>query len=540
MRRRLPALITLCCALAAPAAASAARQQEATFQDDNRLVYALTPGDAAHTLDTLKVFGVDRVRISVFWKLVAPAPEASTKPLFDAADPAAYPPGTWDRYDNIVRMAAARGIGVNFDVTSPAPNWATGTPSRADIDQTYDPNPKEFGLFMRALGTRYSGKYVPVFGQPPLPRVNYWSIWNEPNQAGWLTPQWARNPNDPKHDIETAPRIYRSLVDAGYDALQLTGHTTDTVLVGETAPKGLVTTTGETRAIDALRFVRQLYCLDDNLQFEQGTSATLRGCPVSDQGAKFVASHPGLFKYTGWSHHPYELIFSPDTKPGHPDWVTTANLPDLQRLLTRIFQRYGQPLPGGAKQGVPLYLTEFGYQSDPPDPTAVSPAKQAAYINLAEYIAWRNPTVKTLSQFLLTDDKPVPGINVKKPSAWDASFQTGLLYGPGSGKPGAHKPAFAAYEMPIFVPARKVKRGHKLTVWGGVRMVATGTRANVSIEVRSKKTGAFTKIASTKTDGIRGYINTTVKLKRTALLRLAWRSPSGGLFHSRAVGITVK
>ena len=39
---------------------------------------------------------------------------------------------------------------------------------------------------------------------------------------------------------------------------------------------------------------------------------------------------------------------------------------------------------------VPLYLTEFGYQTHPPDPLGVSPAQQARYLNQAEYLAYRN------------------------------------------------------------------------------------------------------------------------------------------------------
>lgn len=533
MRRRLLTLLPLLCALAAPATASAARQQEAQFQDDPKLVYA-KPGDVIHTLDTLKNLGVDRIRVSVFWRLVAPAADQDLHPFFDASDPAAYPAGNWDRYDLLVRQAAARGIAVNFNVTSPAPDWATGNAPRTDIDPTYDPNAKEFGLFMQALGKRYSGSYRPVLGQPPLPRVSYWSIWNEPNQPGWLTPQWAADPRDPKNLVETAPRIYRSLVDAAYIALGSTGHGPDTILIGETAPKGQKTAKGTTRAINALAFIRGLYCLDENLQFEQGTSAQLRGCPVSDQRGAFVAAHPGLFKFTGYAHHPYELTFAPHVKPGFRDWVTIANLPDLSRLMRRIFQRYGQPLPGGAKKGVPLYLTEFGYQTNPPDPTAVSPAKQAAYINESEYIAWRDPTVKTLTQFLLTDDAPVPGVPKTSLSRW-LTFQSGLTY-----LNGQHKPSYAAYEMPLYLPRQRVSKGKRLYLWGAVRVAPAGVKQRVTVELRPKRRKKFRKIGTATSDGLRGYLTAKPQITRSGALRLTWRSPGGRTFHSRLVQVTVR
>jgi hypothetical protein len=89
--------------------AAASTTQESTFQDDDLLVYG-EPPDVAKTMDRLKGLGVDRLRISVFWSVVAPASNKQTKPAnFDATDPAAYPPGSWNRYDTIVRLAQARG-----------------------------------------------------------------------------------------------------------------------------------------------------------------------------------------------------------------------------------------------------------------------------------------------------------------------------------------------------------------------------------------------------------------------------------------------
>ena len=87
------------------------------------------------------------------------------------------------------------------------------------------------------------------------------------------------------------------------------------------------------------------------------------------------------------------------------EFFTIANLDDLSGLLRRVYDRYGRPRPGGGA----LYLTEFGYQTNPPDPIAVTPKQQSVYLNHSEFIAWRNPRVRTLAQFLLVDDKPLPG-----------------------------------------------------------------------------------------------------------------------------------
>src|SRR3954470_11080318 len=188
-------------------------QQETTFQDDDLLVFgsAQTQADA---LDTIKTLGGDRLRVSVFWNVIAPDPKSKSRPSFDAADPAAYPAANWERYDRLVRLATARGLGVNFDLTGPAPLWATGKPERSDIEATYEPSAAEFGAFATAVAKRYSGSYTPppppagapppgnggggglpqppcppacpplahaaqASGSGPLPRVGYWAIWNE-------------------------------------------------------------------------------------------------------------------------------------------------------------------------------------------------------------------------------------------------------------------------------------------------------------------------------------------------------------------------
>jgi hypothetical protein len=541
-RRRTLVLAVLASALATAPGAHANSRQESTFQDDNLLVYG-KPQEVDATLQTLGELGVDRVRVSVFWKLVAPAGTSATKPDgFDGADPAAYPKGAWDRYDTLVRLAAQHGIGVNLDVTAPAPNWATGTPDRADLDPTYEPDPAEFGAFVRALATRYSGSYVPpepaatasanggggllplpraaAATDGALPRVDYWSVWNEPNQAGWLTPQWTPDPHSAKHWVPAAPRIYRGLVDAAWSALQATGHGRDTILVGETAPKGLLGRPGPTRAIDAQRFIRSLYCLDDHLQFLRGASARAQGCPSGGQVQAFPAQHPALFAATGWSHHPYELTFSPSHPARHRDeWVTIANLGDLGRLLRRINERYGR----GAVR-VPLYLTEFGYQTKPPDPLGVSPATQARYLNEAEYIAWHNPAVRTLAQFLLVDDGPPIG----------TTFQSGLLTADRT-----PKPALTSYALPVWLPQPRIRRGRALRVWGLVRSAPNGRSPRVAIQVRDRGATAWRTLRTVAAEPRHGYLNARVRVSRSGTLRLMYAS-GGRIRFSRGARFSVR
>jgi hypothetical protein len=321
-------------------------------------------------------------------------------------------------------------------------------------------------------------------------------------------------------------------VDAGYAALGDTGHGQDTILVGETAPKGL-NVQGLTRAIKPLAFIRLLYCLDDHYRPLTGQAASDQGCPTSAADSRsFPASHPGLFKLTGWAHHPYELLFSPTTVPTDPDYVTIANLPRLSTALSVIFAAYGQSRSGG----VPLYLTEFGYLTKPPSPLGVSLPKQAAYTNQAEFIAYNNPNVRTLTEFLLEDDKPKPGVSDPL-LAYGGTFQTGLEFADGR-----KKPAFTAYRLPIFLPSSKVSRGHAVRVWGLVRPAPPGAAQKVAIQFRGRAGGkkGFRTLKTVSTQSARGYLDARVRVPGSGRVRLSWTDPSThSVAYSRSAAVRV-
>jgi hypothetical protein len=518
----LRSLIIAVLVLAAiPATALASATQESMFQDDPMLVYG-DDQQVNSTLDTLKRFGVNRIRVGVYWSIIAPANDQAQKPNLDMSDPASYPAQLWARYDRIVRGAAARGIGVNFNLTSPVPRWAASPSPREDIQETFGPNPDEFGAFVKAVATRYSGSYQ------GLPRVDYWSIWNEPNQGGWLTPQWSPDPRNDKAWVEAAPATYRRLLAAAWANLAATGHGTDTVLIGETAPQG-VTDRGLSRPMEPLRFLRQMYCVDDNLNLLKGSEAEVRGCPADP--ATFVAQNPALFHASGYAHHPYALLTPPDRRSKSPDSVSIGDLRALTRELTRIYLRYGQKLP--TKHGVPLYLTEYGYQTKP-DPFTVSFSQQAAWINQAEYIAYKNPLVRAMSQFLLVDDAPVPGVDPKKnPQLYWRTFQTGLKF-----LNGRRKPSYKAYVTPIFVKQPSVRRGRGVGVFGLLRGAKAGTKPSAQVQWRPLGRKRWRTLKTVKATGERHFLNTKVRVPSSGQLRLRWID--GQPTVSRAAEITVR
>ncbi len=125
-------------------------------------------------------------------------------------------------------------------MANPAPNLKAAN--------HYRPAANEFGAFVAAVGKRYSGSYV-LRSAPAgacagrVPRVSYWTIWNEANQPGWLYPQWRAVAG---RRVMNSPRLYRLYVDAAFAALRRTGHSppTDTILIGELAPEGSEATAG--------------------------------------------------------------------------------------------------------------------------------------------------------------------------------------------------------------------------------------------------------------------------------------------------------
>jgi hypothetical protein len=525
--------------LALPAHALASSSQESILMDDQELIYS-SPAHVTQTLERLRGLGVDRVKVSMVWSLVSPNPTSTQRPNFDPSNPSAYPPGAWDRYDLIVRLAQQIGIGVYFQLTAPAPPWAvsTQTPTQG-YSWSHRPSPRLFGQFVTAVARRYSGSWVatvpaqqprPGFlglpltlpgtpapaapGQPaPIPRVNYWGIWNEPNEGAWLNPQYRTSGGT---RILLAPGLYRGLVDAAWRALASTGHARDTILIGETASGGI---------IRPFPFIRALYCVDSSYRPLTGVAAKQLSCPASGRG--FAAAHPGLFAVAGYAHHPYSFGQPPSQPFSDPDMVTLANLGKFEGSLGRIFSVYRQP---GA--GLPMYLTEWGYKTNPPNPYEhISLSQQAAYLNQGEYMAWRDPHVRALAQFLLVDSRPRTSARRGTRAYW-GTFQTGLLY-----VDGAAKPAYGSFRIPIWLPDARHSR--RVTIWGELRPANHAGLQYGVIDYRQGARGAWSALRDIQTANSEGFLLAHVALPNAGAVRLGWLQPgTGRIYYSRTVAVS--
>lgn len=519
-------LAALALALGSPSGALASSHQQMLLQDDSELIYS-TPGHVAQALMTLKAMGVDEVRVSVVWSLVSPDPLSDQKPSFNAADPAAYPAGAWDRYDLLDRLAHQLGIGVSFMPVAPAPNWATTPPLLPQgYRWSHDPSAQLYGQFVQAIAARYNGTFVapnPGAAPSPLPAVTSWELWNEPNIGGWMTPQWRKLRNGTK--VQASPAIYRGMVDAAWSGLVATGHAHDTILIGETAAYG-AGHEGYGASMDPLTFVRAFYCLRTSYRPLAGASAAAIGCPRSGDRKAFVRDHPALFDFTGWAHHPYDFDHPPAVRRRNPNSATLSGINRIETALDRSFRAYHRPA------GVPIYITEWGVQSRNPNPfNAFSQAQQAQYLNQGEYMAYRDPRVASFAQFLLVDDAPNTNYTVGTRAYW-STFDSGLLLYPGR----QPKPAYYSFELPIWVP--RAHHGPRVFVWAQIRSNAGKAGRVGTLQFRPQGSKSWTAVGTLSPSDPEGFATARVALHSAGLLRFAWTDPYGVVEHSRTVQVS--
>jgi hypothetical protein len=433
--------------LAAASPSQAKTSQFTLFEAPREL---LSSDDALRdkTLDEIQGMGVKWLRVVVLWRSVAPNSGASAAPAgFDEAGQAGY---NWGAYDRVINEARARGLNLLVTVSGPVPKWATST----HRDYVTKPSPARFQRFMTAVGNRYRDQ------------VAMWSIWNEPNHPAFLGPQFA----GPKgHRYAYSPRWYRKLFLAGDAGLRASGNGADRVLLGETAPRGT------TKAVAPLRFLRGLF------------------------------APRGKLPADGYAHHAYTTGAGPTFVPSNPDDVTIGVL----SRLTRALDSYGRK--NRIRRGMPVYLTEFGIQSEPDPYIGVSYQRQAEYRSISEWMAWRNPRVAAFSQYLMRDDDPRPGSRYARYSG----FESGLR-----GSSGKAKLAYGGFRLPLVADAR----GRRVYFWGYVRPKAARTRVEVQIRKRGSKTWHKLKTVTTNT---RGYWRSATSLRRGASYRVAWGTYRG-------------
>ena len=268
------------------------------------------------------------------------------------------------------------------------------------------------------------------------PFVQHWLIWNEPNQRRWLRP--------------TSARVYtQTLLNPAYAAIH---EATPGAKVGGgvTAPRASF------GGISPVDFIRGM-------------------------------DHAGA-RLDAYAHNPYPLRrFETPTSGGcaHCETITMAT---IDRLLREVGKAFGRKR---------IWLTEYGYQTNPPDGyLGVSPALQARYLAEAAHRAYATPYVDMLIQYLYKDEPD------------SARWQSGLVTAAGSAKT-----SWRAAVLPL---AQVSRRGLRTTVWGQVRPEA-GRQRYVLQQFRD---GGWRSVDGIRTTTARGFLSRTVRAGRGAKLRI--------------------
>ena len=214
----------------------------------------------------------------------------------------------------------------------------------------------DFASFARAIASRYSGRFT------GYPFVRFWSVWNEPNLQLFLAPQF----NAAGKSL--APANYAKLAAAAYTGIKA-GNPRAQVAIGETSARGSDKPQG------------------------------LRPTHTPGKFAELVAKANPKLKFDAWSHHPYPSNpASPPTQIVKWPNVSLASLPRFNESLRAWFKR----------KSVPIWITEYGHQTKPPDAFGVSYATQAAYIQQSISMVSRYPFVPMFIWFVFQDDQGQP------------------------------------------------------------------------------------------------------------------------------------
>jgi hypothetical protein len=520
---------------------------ETILQDDGLLLYR-PQAEVEAAVARMRELGIDRVRITASWSSLTRAPEEETKPEgFDAADPGAYEQARWSGLDTAIRAIRGAGIKALVDIGFWAPHWATDDPpgprARSNID------PQAYADFATAVALRYSGAFTPpsTAGAPvpeptedasliadliqplvpfpvpdplpppaggsvraaqaapavppaagPLPSVDRFIIWNEPNHQGLLLPQWKGDGRTP-----ASPAVYRAMLRAGYKAVKAVRRTA-TVLIGNTSSTGGERGRGP---VAPLEFLRELACVDAKFK------------PRSTGDCAGFTQLPG----DGWAHHPYsqnerpERVSDPRKEPGD---LRIADTPVLADALNRLV-RMGRLAAANRN----IHLTEFGYETKGiPGRPRVNETQQARWMTWAEQIADGVPRVRSFAQFLLRDQPPAPVRVSQSDKRPFGEYSTGLLHIDGSDKVIAR-----TFLAGLF--AQRRPKG-KVLVYGRLRL---GPGRKVIVLQRQVRGGRWTRVGRLTIDG-RHAFQRTIAHRSGAAYRITYPGADG----KRRSGLAIK
>ncbi len=392
-----------------------------------------TEAETETSLQHVRAAGANQFRVVIPWNMVAKRrPTDPTNP----GDPAYR----WQDVDTLMVRVVAAGL-EPLVLINGAPGWAQGRGSGPL--GTVRPDPIAFGRFAQAAARRYSGSFA------GLPRVRNWEAWNEPNTSFFFNPQYQGN-------RAVSPKIYRRMVvrfAAGVHAVR----SDNVVIAGATFPFKL--NRPNARAVAPLSFMRSVFCLSKKLR------------------AKHKCGPP--LHIDVWSHHPF-TSGGPTHKARSPGSVSLGDLPKMRRVL-RAAVRSKRVV---SDRSVRLWITEFSWDTNPPDSKGVPLQLHARWVSEALYRAWRSGV--SLVTWWTIRDRANNGLSDPQ------TVQSGLFFrckaGESCDRP---KPSLQAFRFPFVA----FKSRGRVLVWG---RTPHGRPARVRVERSSG--GKWKRIATLRTN----------------------------------------
>ena len=394
----------------------------------------------------VRAAGASFVRVTLDWSTIAPTqPSASS----DQANPG-NPAYRWSSFDTQIKALAAHGLEPVVAVFR-APPWAR---ARARNDPASPPKIKEWRAFVTAAARRYRG------GFEGLPRIRYWEAWVEPNLQNQLSPQLVNR-------VPYAPVVYRSMVNAMAAALNAVS-ANDRLVIGGLGPFRDSTQAVVDQDSDwgPLSFMRALFCLSSTL-------AVTCHDPV----------HADI-----WDVHPYT-----SGGPGHHALLENdASLGDFDKLkVVLIAARLAKNLV--APHGLGLWVTEFSWDSSPPDPNGVPMPILSRWVPQALYEMWEAGVTRVA--WLALRDEPFPS----------SPYQSGLYFRSGSLAHDTAKPFLQGFRFPFVA----FPSNGSIEVWGRTPTSSAG-KVSIELDVNSK----WHRVAVVSANGV-GIFTAHLKLSNT-------------------------
>ena len=401
--------------------------------------------------------------VTIYWSAGAPAKEPNS---WDATDPA-DPNYDWGGIDAQIQTAVNAGLTPLVQIYN-APQWAERCK-----DQTpgiCDPNPAAFADFSKAAARRYSGSF------PGLPKVRYWEPWNEPNLFLFFKPQF-------RNGTKVSPILYRNLLIRFSEAINDVDPR-NRVVAGGLAPLE------RPGGLGPLDFARRV--------FESKSSFDI------------------------WATNPY-TTGGPTHKSAGKNDVSLGDLPEMAKLL-RSARRSGKIKTG--RNTVPLWVTEFSWDSSPPDPGGLPMKILTRWTSEAMYRAWR-AGVSNFFWLSLRDWPRAEGL------PYSQTIESGLYFHgvePAEDRP---KRNLSAFQFPFVALASK--RG--VRIWG---RTPSSTHGKVKL---SYKDGPGWKSLGVVTADKNGIFGSLVKSqiarklgsKKKAYIRAGYRGGYSRAFSLRPV-----